>query len=296
MMQSPHDVAHTPLREQDAARQDEEVWTDEQDAGALSVPLPLLLLIGLLSTPTVLVSFVGLRSVWLTYGGLYYVWIVAPTAVLYLWRRSRQRVYVAWVRSLRRPSHQVALAVPAFVLIVAVNVALYHFLGRPIGVVPSQLRARLEPYGLTVDAPVFDAVALSWLVLLNPLMEEFFWRLFLFRLLLPHDIDGDEHASRCGGGGCARWWGTALAAAAMYASYHVPVALALLPWYFGPAAFVFLVVGGLALQLVVERFGMVVASAVHAAMDLVGAIIFVDCVWGLGLEEVYGRTTGAWWG
>ena len=175
-------------------------------------PVMLVVFLGALVTPTVFLGFTLLHSVWLTYISLYYLWVVAPAAVCYFWSGSRQRVLVGWRRGIRRLRVQAALALPTLPLVIGGGMLAYHLLARPLGIDPDAMRAALRVYGLTADNPVGDLGALTWLTFLNPIMEECFWRIFLFESLRH-----SEAASAW-----LRWWAPCLATSLLYASYHVP--------------------------------------------------------------------------
>lgn len=261
--------------DRDSDAQDTPLRSGARAADGLQVaPLALVLTIGALPVPTVLVGLVALKSIWLTLAGMYYVWVVSPTVVCYAYAGTRMRSLAAYRRVARGARRQLAIAVPACAAVVGVGVLAYHFLGRVLGVDPRAIARGLEPYGLVEAAVAADVSVIAWLVVLNPVMEEFFWRLFLFAQLRGDDDEGG-----------ARWWGPACGVAALYAAYHVPVIAAVgLPPPLVALGGACLVGFGLAMQLVVERHGLVVAIGVHAAADITACVVLADVVWRLGLE------------
>ena len=67
-------------------------WSDPHGDPHHMPPFELVIFLGALVTPTVVVGFLMLRSVWLTYASLYYLWVVAPSAVCFTWSGARERV------------------------------------------------------------------------------------------------------------------------------------------------------------------------------------------------------------
>ena len=294
-------------------------------------PFELVIFLGALVTPTVVVGFLMLRSVWLTYASLYYLWVVAPSAVCFTWSGARERVRAGLRHGRRNFRGQLCLVLPLGVLVVGTSLLGYHLLAEPVlGLDMGVLRSTLAQYGLTPSNPAGDLGALAWLTLLNPLMEEGFWRLFLFQMLLPRrrsppapraSVDGGiacgavggssggeegaivDGVGGVGGGGssdecggqaadnyaesglfarCA-WWRPCLLTSCLYASYHVPVVWSFLPLPLCAAIFVGLVCLGVALQLIVERVGLVLAVGFHLAYDLCASLIIADVLFGWGL-------------
>ena len=260
------------------------VFMDERPllAGALA-PVWLVVLLGCLVTPTVVLSFLVLHSVWLTYISLYYLWVVVPAAVCFVFLGSRQHVLAGFRRGTHRPRQQLALALPLAAAVVVSSALGYHLLARPLGIDMAIIRAKLLDFGLSPATPAGDLGTMAWLTFLNPVMEEGFWRLFVFELLRS-----PEHLQPTGGDGSRssswwQWWGPACATSAMYAAYHVPVVWQFLPRLLVPVAYCLLVGLGMMLQLLVARFGLVLACGVHLAYDATACVILADALWGLGL-------------
>ena len=260
---------------------------------APSAPAALVVFLGALVSPTVYVGFTLLKSVWLTYIALYYIWVVAPIAVCFCWSGSRQRVVAALKRGFQRIPLQCMLAVPAIPLFIGSGLLVYHFLARPLGIIVEDLRHDLATWGLTRANPGGDMGELAWLTFLNPVMEEFFWRVFLFESLrasrdalwLPRsDDEPPEPLSTVAMSRWEwRWWGPALGANVLYACYHVPVIYLFLPPPLTVACWVGLVLIGLSLTLVIERFGLITAVGWHLAADAIVSLIVMDAIFGWGI-------------
>ena len=238
-----------------------------------SAPPALVIFLGALVTPTVIVGFDLLRSVWLTYISLYYLWVVAPAAVCWHWTGSRRRVEAGVRRGMKRVKLQAALALLALPLLVGGSLLLYHLFGNLVGFDVATVRPALETYGLTAENPAGDLGALTWLTFLNPIMEEMFWRIFLFESLRQPDASTAWW----------RWWAPAVTTSVLYASYHVPVVILILPLPLVILAYVFLIGLGMQLQLIVERFGLVLSVGVHLAADLTASLIVCDVLWEWGI-------------
>ena len=237
----------------------------------------LIMLLGVLVTPTVIVGFTILDSVWLTYASLYYLWVVAPTAVCFCWSSSRRQLFASLQRGWRQQQRlQWLLAVPVAVIVIGSCMLAYHLLAAPLGLDLDAVRERLAEYGLTPENPAGDLGALAWLTFLNPLMEEFFWRLFLFEGLRPL-------SSSSSGNPRARWWWPATLTSMLYASYHVPIVWQFIPPVLAALSFCGLVIIGLSLQHIVYRYGLILAVAVHFAYDACVSLIVADVIWGLGI-------------
>ena len=239
---------------------------------AESAPRSLIVFLGALVTPTVVLGFTILHSVWLTFLSLYYLWVVAPSVVCLSWPGSRQRMAHALQRGLRRWRLQALLALLAIPVLIGTTLLTFHLFAPPLGLSPKRLQPGLGIFGLTPAHWASDVGALTWLTFLNPLMEEAFWRLFIFNSLWIETPSA-----------WARWWAPALATSVLYASYHVPVILNFLPVVLVMVGFVFLVAFGVMLQLVVERYGLILAVGVHLAGDAAVSLIVTDMLWKWGL-------------
>ena len=79
------------------------------------------------------------------------------------------------------------------------------------------------------------------------------------------------------------WWRVCLCTSALYAAYHVPVVWTFLPPALCVAAYLGLVALGVLLQLLVDRFGLVLAILVHAAYDLTASLLVADIIFAWGI-------------
>jgi hypothetical protein len=241
--------------------------------GVSRVPAALAVTIGALVTPTVFIGFVVLKSVWLTYFSLYYLWVIAPSMVCFLWAGTRAATLDSCRHGLRRSSWQLSLALPVAAVVVVTALLAYRFLAVPLGLDMVVVRERLASYGLTEANPLGDLGALAWLSFLNPIMEELFWRVFLFEALREPDAS-DTWSS---------WWVPACVTELLFASYHVPVVWQLVPLPLVGLAYVFLASLGFGLQIATDRYGLLFAIVVHFAYDLTACIIGADLIWNLGI-------------
>lgn len=229
----------------------------------------LVVLMALLVTPSVGVGVLVLHNAFLTFSGLAWLWVVAPAFLLYLYPAAWAIVSSAIKRGMRHAAWQAALGIPSAIAIIGLNILCYHFGARLLGLDASSMRAGLgSSFGLTDGTPLPDVEVILWLSLVNPVMEEFFWRVFVFELIR---------------GGC-EWWRPACGAAILYAMYHVPVMMAFLPTPLIALAFVLLIGLGVALQVSVDRIGLIFAVILHCSFDVVACILFADVVWSWGLE------------
>lgn len=233
-----------------------------------AAPPLLVLLIGLAVTPTVLFGFGMLRSMWITYLSLYYLWIVAPSLVCFCYSGSRKLVQSGLRRAMRRQRFQLGLAIGVVPLAVGLLLLGYHVLAPPLGIDEDRLKPSLGMFGLTPSQVFSDLGALAWLTFLNPFMEEFFWRVFVFEHL--------RMATR-------RWWLPCLITSFVYAMYHVPVVCNFLPLPLVALGFIGLVSLGVVLQVVVEHVGIIFSVGIHLAFDAVASLIVTDILWRWGL-------------
>ena len=168
-------------------------------------PVPLIIFLGAVVTLSVQVGFNLLRSIWLTYVSLYYLWVVGPASVCYEWPGARELVLAQFRVGSRNFRLQLSLALPSFVGILGTSMIGYHFLHLPalFGIDLDEMRQTMATYGLTPDSPGGDIGVLAWLTLLNPLMEEGFWRVFVFRMLLRPRAEAEPALHGGGFGGDA---------------------------------------------------------------------------------------------
>ncbi len=114
-------------------------------------PIWLCIFLGVIVTPSVVVGFDIMHDVWLTYIALYYIWVVAPIGVCYFWRGSRQLLYAAFKRGVRRIRLQVVLAVVAIPTMIGGAMVGYHLLAGPLHIddIERDMRPSLRDFGLT---------------------------------------------------------------------------------------------------------------------------------------------------
>ena len=149
-------------------------------------PVPFVLLLGALSTPMVIAWLLGVHSVWFTLGSLVFVWVVCPVLVFVRWPHARKLVLDEFARTCHAPTRQLIAALLVGSCAAASALLVWHFGAESLGLPPPSTRARLSMYGLSASEPGADIFLIAWLTLVNPFMEEFFWRLFLTQLLLQH--------------------------------------------------------------------------------------------------------------
>jgi len=240
------------------------------------IPLTVVVLLALSVTPIVAAGLYAEHSIWLTFAALFGVWIFVPLLLSAACHGSGRLLLASFHQGMQRPRWQLLVATPAALVSLAIAMGSYHLLALPLGVDLELIRERLGSYGLTSEEPLPDVSVISWLTLLNPPMEEFFWRLFVFRHLQSYD----RPCSRC-----RRWWTPAIATSLMYAAYHTPVTMLLLQPTLVVLSACGLVALGLILQAVVERFGLLVATGLHASLDVAACMIFADIVWSLQMAS-----------
>lgn len=135
-----------------------------------------------------------------------------------------------------------------------------EYLGVPLGT----LRELIDLFG--IHAPPLPYVFFAiYFAVVNPVLEEVFWRTFLHR-----ELRADRPLAK-------------VLLAHDYALYHLFITSSLMPhWFSVFCAWPFLIVFGLALDRVArdERLGVVTAIGVHAGMDLAAAFWIMDLRFG----------------
>jgi len=223
----------------------------------------------------VLLWFDELQSVWATLFSLVVVWVVCPAVVCSRWPRVCKLVRDELARTCRTPMRQIVSASVIGVVSAATGLASWHFLRDPLHLPIEPTRISLEHYGLYDDKPAGSIFLIVWLTLVNPVEEEFFWRVFLMQLLHAHWADSRLLRSRPRGAVYA----AGLASSVLYAAYHVPVVAAVAPLPLALLAGVCLVGFGAFLQLLTQAGFVIVALGIHVAGDLVVGMVFADIVW-----------------
>lgn len=148
--------------------------------------------------------------------------------------------------------------------------------GEYLGVSLRTLRETLRNFGVTRP---YAMIAFSlYFAVVNPILEELFWRRFARRRLAQQDYPKS----------IIRWSRPAdVLAACAYAAYHSVIISMLMPaWFNFGVAFPFLVVFGQTLATVYDKFGIKTAVAVHSALDLSCAIWILDITFGF-LDPVF---------
>ena len=251
--------------------------TERADDGVTEAQLPPLLLVlflAALSTPMILAWWLGVRSVWATLGSLVIVWVVCPAGVCSYWPRVRKLIRDEVARTCRNPGCQLLVAFAIGVLQLAAALAVWHYFKEPLGLPPRGTRAKLSAYGLDDTEAASDIFLIAWITLVNPVMEEFFWRLFVMQLLLAHW--GDSKACGQPRGGLHAAF---LVTSVFYAAYHVPVVAALAPLPLACVAGLGLVGLGAFFQALTQAGYLIVAVGIHLSCDAVAMAVFADIVW-----------------
>ena len=161
-------------------------------------------------------------------------------------------------------------------------VLLFYVFGRRTGEI-EPARERAAALGLDPAHPAAVGFFIIWLSLVNPVLEEAFWRIFLYEMLswgrcnaAGDDVDEPD--------GATRWWASRptvalVATSALYASYHVSVLASVLSAPFACIGEALLFGYGVFLQLLTRRFGVVAAILAHAGGDAVVGFVLGDLVW-----------------
>ncbi|KAL1521245.1 hypothetical protein AB1Y20_020916 [Prymnesium parvum] len=237
-------------------------------------PLPLTLLHACLSTLVVCLSFASARALWPTLAALVVVWLALPALICAAYPLAASLLREELRRVCGRAWLQLRLAAPLAAAAAAFSLAAWHVAKRPLGLPPVSTRERLASFGLSDSAPWADVFLIVWLTLVNPLMEEFFWRVYLMQLFLARWRDSRFCRHPHGGTIAA-----GLAASAFYAAYHVPVVASVAPLPLALLAGVGLVAIGGAFQLLTQRGYLIVSIGLHMSADLVVGMVLADIVW-----------------
>ena len=272
------DVADSDRRDSDATDAAQLLTT----TAPTRPPLALILIIGALPTPVVFGGMIGASSVFLALFGVEASWIFPPLAVLWAWPAARARVQRGWARACRKRGRQLALGLALWVTTVGGAVLLFYVFGRRTGEIePAPERA--AALGLDPAHPASVGFFIIWLSLVNPVLEEAFWRIFLYEMLswgrcnaAGDDVDEPD--------GATRWWASRptvalVATSALYATYHVSVLASVLSAPFACLGEALLFGYGVFLQLLTRRFGVVAAILAHAGGDAVVGFVLGDLVW-----------------
>lgn len=155
--------------------------------GAARAALPppaVVLTVGALPTLVVLVAMVAIGSVWAAVFGVEASWLVTPVLVCLRWPASKRLALAGWRAASQRPLLQVLVGVGLWVGSAGSAVLLFWLVGRHTGVIPG-VRSRAAEYGLSETHPAAVYFFIGWFSLVNPVLEEMFWRIFLFEHMQP---------------------------------------------------------------------------------------------------------------
>lgn len=187
------------------------------------------------------------------------------------------------------PRQSKEVPVTGFGIMLAIGLVAYIFCrsasvpGEYLGVPLNELRQTLELYGIRSQVAM-TAFALYFAVI-NPILEELFWRRFARARL------GEEYSSKLP----LLSWGSSPAdalSASAYSAYHSVIIAMLMPaWFNFLVAFPFLVAFGHALSLLADKHGIHTAIAVHSGLDLAAACWILDIKFGF-LDSYFIPVTG----
>jgi hypothetical protein len=158
-------------------------------------------------------------------------------------------------------SRQVQLGIILWVLAVGSGLLGYFVFRRIVISDETILNARAEAaeFGITRSKSALSLFVGIWFCIVNPFVEEVFWRIFVMVLLR----------------GLGGQWASLLSAV-LYASYHaIPIQYFVPGWVAAIAVF-FLTVAGAFFEMVGVRFGLVVAVMLHSGADTVIACVAAD--------------------
>lgn len=246
--------------------------------------------LGAVVTPAVILSFALARNVLITYLVGVFVWLLVPTVLRLVSTRARNSMVIGWKRSTRDLKRQLAVGVPGALVLTGAVFSVYVFttVVADDSAIEST-RRRFYDYGLAVgttserSATIFVFV---WLTVSNPILEELFWRAFLYRSLLE---DPDTELSWRHDGWA--WWGPAAVSAVLYASYHVVLINEFTHVGIAFAAGVVIIGYGIVCQLLTAQFGLIASIVVHAGGDFGAALGGADLLFGWGVAPVPSNTT-----
>jgi len=159
-----------------------------------------------------------------------------------------------WLLSSLDLRRQAKYGVVYFVPVFGMLLLAYYLAGKAF--IPNK-SAVVAEFGLTSE-PLTLAMCSMYFSFVNPVLEEFFWRVFL-----PHALGFSERAL---------WMSSVF-----YSLYHVFVltALGLPPWICG-TTFVALAIAGRVFCALVQLTGPLSAAAAHSAADLCIAAVLWD--------------------
>lgn len=247
-----------------------------RSAGAASelAPASLAVLAGAFPTPLVLVTIVGVRSLWAAALSVEASWILIPAALMYRYPASRARFVRALRAACRRPQLQLIVGLALCLLTIGVFMLAVKcaelLLSDEVRAQLHHVRAQAAAYGLSSSQPAAVGLLSAWFVAVNPTLEELFWRIYLHDALTQ--LVCAKTSSRGG-------LGVLLATSALYASYHSSVLFVFLEAPMAVAALFGLVGYGAFLQILADRIGVGAAILAHTGGDAVVVIGLTDAIW-----------------
>jgi membrane protease YdiL (CAAX protease family) len=141
-------------------------------------------LLGALPTFIVLVGLLVFGSIWAAVFGVETSWVLAPAVVCWVWPASRKGAADDWHAATQRLRLQALVGVAFWMVSAASAVLGFWLLGRHTGIIP-MVRSRAAEFGLSEGHSGAVWFFIFWFSLVNPVLEEFFWRIFIFGHLLP---------------------------------------------------------------------------------------------------------------
>lgn len=179
---------------------------------------------------------------------------------------------------LKRHRHSKESPMTGFGLMLAIGLVAYILCrsasvpGEYLGVPLTELRQTLEIYG--IRNPVAMIAFALYFAVVNPILEELFWRHFARARLV------EEYCTNLP----ILCWGSSPAdalAASAYSAYHSVIIAMLMPaWFNFLVAFPFLVAFGHGLSLLADKYGIRTAIAIHSGLDLAAACWILDIKFG----------------
>ena len=237
-----------------------------------------------------------------------------PLALYFAFTGAKVRLIWALRRSFRRLLWQAAASVALSIEVGGLHLLLYLFLARFVRFDFGSLH--LAQLGLSRDSVSVVKLVMAWLVLCKPALDELFWRVCLCELFCAHKLEAgskkkddppseeeagegttsrlialeeeeDCHSSQAARAARANRLARVAAEkamlyvipAALYCASHLPLAWAVLPSRAVGLIAVYLFVVGMAQQAIVERFGLLLAIAVHTVCNGVLCFVLSDIIW-----------------
>ena len=214
-------------------------------------------------TPLVLVTFVGIKSVWAATLGVELSWILLPMAIMLTFPVAKTNFKNALRHASQRHARQAAVGLALCLVTVGsfliLLVILQATLSDEVQARLKHIRVEAATYGFSSSDYTMVGVFSGWFILVNPTLEELFWRIFIFdsisRLTCAKTREGAI--------------GVMLATSALYASYHSSVLFVFFDAPTASLALLGLVGYGMFLQILTSRIGVFAAIGAHTGGDAV---------------------------